>query len=88
MARKSDFVAEVRQNTSDMIDAYNRLRANLREYMALDYGNTNPITPEDLQGSSADADIEAVAALLGTTVPAIEDFLAAGHATNMYKLKR
>lgn len=88
MPRKSDFVAEIRQNTTDMIDAYNRLRANLREYVALDYGNTNPITPEDLQGSSEGAEPQDIANLLGTTVPAIEAFLAQGHSTNMYKMRK
>lgn len=88
MSRKSAFVSEVQQNATDMIDAYNRLRANLREYQALDYGNSNLITPEDLQGSSAEADIAAIAAVLGTTVPAIEEFLALGHSTNLYKLKK
>lgn len=90
MPRKSDYVADVQNNVTKMIDGYNGLRANLREYIALGYGDpaVNPITPEDLQGSTVDVNPEDLANLLGVTVPAIETFLAAGHATNMYKLRK
>lgn len=88
MSRKSDFVHDVETNVTTLIDAYNALRANKREWVALDYGGSNLITPQDLEGASTGASVEDIANLLGTTVDAIEALLAQGHATNLYKVRR
>lgn len=87
MSRKSDFVHDVQQNVTDLIDAYNALRANRREWDAMDYGNSNPITPDDLEGSSGMVNAGDIASAVGTTVDAIEGLLAQGHATNLYKVR-
>ena len=80
----SNHITDVRQATSALIEAIDRLRALKKESDALDLGNT--LTEADFEGQThlAAADITAVT---GTTLAAIETLMAAGHATNLYKVK-
>lgn len=85
MARKSDFVSEVRSDVKVLTEALDRLRNKQLEWNALDYGNT--LLPEDLEGSSEGVVPADVGAVVFGTVDAFDAVLAAGHATNLYKLR-
>lgn len=81
-ARASDFVTELRQATTAMIDDLDKLRALRREWDAVGYSGT--ITAAGgFEGANADID-EAKLASVFTTLAALETLLAAGHATNLY----
>lgn len=85
MARPSDFVSLVRQETTNLLTSIDRLHALKAEWDALDYGNSLP--EEAFAGTNADVDRAAIAAVIGTTLSALDGLLAAGHATNLYKVR-
>ena len=84
MSRKSDYVAEARRETTQLIDALDRLRAKQYEWTALDYGTT--MTDEDLIGVADGLVPSDIGAVIFDTVNAIDALLQEGHATNLYKL--
>lgn len=83
-SQKSDHVSEVRQTVTKLLEAQNQLAALRREWDAL--GLSSELVEEDMVGENAGltpADIAAVYTTLGE----IETLMAAGHATNLYKVK-
>lgn len=84
MARKSDFVAEVRRDVALITEGLSDLLAKQTEWAALDYGTS--MEPEDLEGSSAAVLPADVGAVVFDTANALKAVLNAGHATNLYKL--
>lgn len=54
-----------------------------RQWDALDYSST--LTEEDFAGSNADLTVAEMTAAV-SSVEAINGFVAAGHATNLYEL--
>lgn len=80
MANPTVFVERFRADVRVLIAAVNALKADSAEYVALDLGNV--IQSSDVPGGTTKAEI--IAAL--TSVQAITDLLAQGHATNLYKV--
>jgi hypothetical protein len=90
----SDYITLVRQATKDLLAVLDRLRALSRQSTALDLPNAladgerlaTPPTFGDFAGANSHLATADITAVIGTTLPAIEALLAAGHATNLYKV--
>jgi hypothetical protein len=90
MPRKTDFIHEVRRSTTVILDELNKLRGLAKEYQQAGYGvdgSPMEITDADLQGASEGVAIGDILAVIGTTLPAIDAVLDAGHGTNMQKIR-
>jgi plastocyanin domain-containing protein len=84
--RPSDFVTEVRQVSTALLQTVNGLDALRREWDGLDYLNT--ITGEGgFEGSNSDVDVDDIAAVIGTTLDAINELLNSGHRTNLLGIR-
>lgn len=82
--QKSDFITKTRQATTSLIEANAELNVLLSEWNALDL--INEITDEDFTGDNAGLTTAELAAVIGTTLSAINALMAQGHATNLYKI--
>ena len=83
MAVDSAWITQERQAITNLLGVLGALDTLAQQYISLDYGNS--LTDEDFQGANTDivkADLVAAVA----SVQAIGAFVAAGHATNLYKL--
>jgi hypothetical protein len=90
MGRKADFVYEVRRSTSVILEEIENLRGLAKEYQQAGYGisgSPQEITAGDLQGVTDATDLGDILAVIGTTLPAIDAVLDAGHGTNMQKIR-
>jgi hypothetical protein len=86
MNRPSDFVTEVRQMSTDLLQRINGLDALRREWDGLDYLHT--LTEQGgFEGSNADVDVDDIAAVIGTTLDALNELLATGHRTNLLAIR-
>lgn len=83
MANPSDFVSRYRTEVTTFLRALDTLMAARRQWDALDYGTTLP--PEAFEGANSDLDLAELTAAV-SSVEAINGFVAAGHATNLYEL--
>lgn len=84
--RPSDFVTEVRQVSTVLLQTVNGLDALRREWDGLDYLHT--LTDEGgFEGSNADVDVDDIAAVIGTTLDAINELLNSGHRTNLLSVR-
>ena len=83
MANNSDFISRYRTETTAFLRALDALMAARRQWDALDLGNT--LTEEDFVGANADLTVAELTAAV-SSVEAINGFVAAGHATNLYEL--
>lgn len=81
--RHEEYVRIVRQNATQLWQAYQALRSLKEEWNAQDYGNTLEIDPA---GNNADIVVADVGAVIHATSDAIAVLMAAGHATNVTKL--
>lgn len=80
----SDHITNVRNAAGEFIAVMGKLRNLARQSAALDLPNV--MTAEDFDGANAHIAPADITAVIGTTLPAIEALLAAGHATNLYKV--
>lgn len=85
MSRRSDFITEVRDEATNILNAVDNLQALRREWTALDYANTLEVS--DFEGANEDATVAEVSAVVGTTLDALQGLLDAGHATNLNKIR-
>lgn len=83
MANNSDFISRYRADTTAFLRALDALVAARRQWDALDLGNS--LTEEDFAGVNADLTVAELTAAV-SSVDAINGFVAAGHATNLYEL--
>jgi hypothetical protein len=83
VASNPDFISRYRQDTTAFLRALDALMAARRQWDALDLGNT--LTEEDFAGANADLTVAELTAAV-SSVDAINAFVAAGHATNLYEL--
>lgn len=84
--RPSDFVTELRQVSTVLLQTVNGMDALRREWDGLDYLNT--LTQDDaFTGSNADVDVDDIAAVIGTTLDAINELLNSGHRTNLLSVR-
>ena len=84
MARSSDFVTHVRQESASLLDTVDKLNALKREWDALDYGNT--LGDDAFEGSNSEVTLAEVTAVIGVTLTALNDLMAQGHGSNLYKM--
>lgn len=80
-----DHIDQVRKASAALLVAVNQLRALNAESTALDLGNV--LTTEDFAGGNSHLSAADIVAVTGTTLAAVEVLLAAGHATNLYKVR-
>lgn len=86
MNRPSDFVTEVRQMSTDLLQRINGMDALRREWDGLDYLHT--LTEQGgFEGSNADVDVDDIAAVIGTTLDALNELLNSGHRTNLLGIR-
>lgn len=86
MARPSDFVSEVRQLATALLQTVNGMDALRKEWDGMDYLNT--ITDAGgFAGANADVDVDDIAAVIGTTLDALNELLNAGHRTNLLAVR-
>lgn len=85
MARKSDWVYEVRKAATQIRDANFALQNLAAEYSAAGYSGN--ITAEDLEGANGEISPNDIVSLIGSTVPALQAVMDAGHATNIDKVR-
>jgi hypothetical protein len=83
--RKSDFITLYRMHVSRLLEAQAALEVLRQEWDALDYGNTL-VQETDFIGENAEI-TKAQLADAVTSVGAIGTTLAAGHRTNLYKVR-
>ena len=86
--RQSDFVSEVRQLSTTLIQTINGMNALRTEWDGLDYGNTLDDEGSDaFDGANSDVTSAEVAAVIGTTLDALNGLMAAGHRTNLLHVR-
>jgi hypothetical protein len=84
--RPSDFVTEVRQLSTALLQTINGMDALQKEWFGLDYLHT--LTEQGgFEGSNADGDVDDIAAVIGTTLDALNELLATGHRTNLLGIR-
>lgn len=84
--RPSDFVSEVRQMSTILLQTMNGLDALRREWDGMDLGNT--LTDEGaFEGENSDVDVSDISAVIGTTLDALNGLLNAGHRTNLLSVR-
>jgi hypothetical protein len=84
-ARQSDWISLTRQQATMLIDTVDQLNALRKEWDGLDYGNT--LTDEDFAGSNSDVTKDEIAAVIGTTLDAINALWSQGHLTNLLTVR-
>lgn len=83
MANNIEYVERLRGDVRGFIAAFNKIKADRAEWDALDLGNV--IQQGDIPSGSGITTAD-LAAAIGTTVDALNALLAAGHATNLYRV--
>ncbi len=83
MANPTVFVEQFRGDVRMLLKTLDALRADRRAWDALDLGNV--IQQSDIPAGTGITTAE-LAAAIGTTLVAIEALMAAGHATNLYRV--
>lgn len=83
MASNPDFISRYRQEATTFLHALDALMAARRQWDALDLGNQ--LTEEDFAGANADLTVAELTAAV-SSMEAINGFVAAGHATNLYEV--
>lgn len=86
MSRSKQFVSDTRQASIDLIASIDRMRALRREWDALGYSGTLDAAGV-FTGDNADVTEPDIAAVIGTTLDAIDGLLQTGHYTNLYRLR-
>lgn len=81
----SDHISLVRQASTQLLDALDKLRALKAESDALDLGNA--LTTDDFAGANSHLQTADIVAVTGTTLAALEELLSHGHATNLYTVQ-
>jgi len=79
------FITRERDAITALMHAFETLASLAAPYTALDLGNT--LTPEDFAAGNTDVTLAQLVAAVGS-VAALQAVLAAGHATNLYRLSR
>ncbi len=79
-------IEDIRQAVTNLLVAKERLDNLAAQWTATDAGNV--LQPEDFSEQNAGLSVADLAAVIGTTLPAINALLAQGHATNLYALKK
>jgi len=83
---RSNHISRVRAATTELIDAIDKLVALKKESDALDL--LNAFTAEDFVGENAYLSAADIVAITGTSMPAINTFIANNfHYTNLYKVR-
>ncbi len=80
-----NFLADTVEVVDNFMESYEALQAWRTEYDALDYGNT--LDPAAFDGTNEHLDLADVVAV-ATTQAALEAVLAAGHRTNLLRVRR
>lgn len=84
--RPSDFVTELRQVSTVLLQTVNGMDALQKEWFGLDYLHT--LTAEGaFEGANSDVDVDDIAAVIGTTLDAINALLNSGHRTNLLSVR-
>jgi hypothetical protein len=83
VANPSDFVSRYRLHVTSLLTELESLNAMRAQWDALDYSTTLP--PEAFEGANGDLDKAEMTAAVAS-IEAINAFVAAGHATNLYEL--
>ena len=83
--KQRNFVSRTIEAADQFMTAYEELQEIRTEYDALDYGNT--LTAPAFEGDNQHVDLANVVAVI-TTQAALEGLLAAGHRTNLMKVRR
>lgn len=78
-------ITRIRQAATKLTDAIAELQALKTNWIYLDLGNV--LTEADFQGQHEGLSVTDIANVGGTTLTAIEALLAAGHGTNLYKIR-
>lgn len=78
-------ITRIRQATTKLIEAIEELEAMKKNWIYLDLGNV--LTVDDFINQHEGLTVADLTAVGGTTLDAIEALLAAGHGTNLYKIK-
>lgn len=84
-SKQANYVSRLIEATDIFMNAYERLQDLRAEYDALDYGNR--LATAGFVGENEHVELADVVALINSQT-AIETTLAAGHRTNMLKMKR
>jgi hypothetical protein len=85
MARPSDFITQVRQEVTTLLETINHLDGLRLEWDGLDYGNTLELS--DFEGTNSEVDTSEIAAAIGTTLDALNGLLNTGHRSNLLKVR-
>lgn len=86
MNRPSDFVTEIRQLSTVFLQTVNGMDSLRREWDGLDY--LHSLTESGaFEGSNSDVDVDDIAAVIGTTLDAINALLNSGHRTNLLNIR-
>jgi hypothetical protein len=80
-----DHINQVRKASAALLSAVHQLRALSAEAAALDLDSA--LTTEDFAGGNSYLSAADISAVTSTTLTAIDALLAAGHATNLYKVR-
>jgi hypothetical protein len=83
LASNPDFISRYRADVTTFLHALDALMAARRQWDALDLGTT--LTEEDFAGANADLTVAELTAAVAS-IEAINGFIAAGHATNLFEL--
>lgn len=83
--KQRNFVSRTIEAVDQFMIAYEELQEIRTEYDALDYGNT--LTAAAFAGENQHVDLVDLVAVI-TSQAAIETTLAAGHRTNLLKVRR
>ncbi len=84
-SKHANFTSRLIEVTDNFMQAYEELEEVRSEYDALDYGNT--LTAAAFAGENQHVDLADVVAVM-VSQAAIETTLAAGHRTNLLKVRR
>lgn len=82
--RQADFVTLVRQDSQQLITVLDSMNALRREWDSAGYLGNMP--PEAFEGDNAGATEDEIAAVIGTTLDALNALMASGHLTNLYSV--
>jgi len=83
--RPSDFVSQTRDLATTLLQTINGLDALRKEWDGMNYLDTLP--PEAFEGANSDVTKDEIAAVIGTTLDALNALLDEGHATNLYNVR-
>lgn len=84
-SKANAYMTAVRVQTTNLLTVLNQLHLLRQEWDALDYIST--YDDAELSGDNEGKTKAQLAAVLGTSLDALDALLAAGHATNLFNLK-